>query len=705
MSVAEAAAEALASLQNPAPARLDMQAIASVRTLVNRAAQASPPRAAQASTPALRFLGEDRAKYNETRAFLLSKDTESKEHITHCNLNGAGDMFSDTGKWHVPDYQKLAVYAAIAWLRTRGFPLYFNERQSPVFPLIEDLDLDVPLHLCGGPEELRDILFDDQLLFLKERVNMLHKVFPAEGAIRVVVCCSNGFHRGKQKWKVSYHFIWLDLHVNGNLAALIRLLTIFSIKAWDERPGSYFELLNRRLELLDCEWDTVLDDTTSHATNGLRLLFNDKISTHKLPLDAQGRRKKIRIKEKRQKVPVGLLEFSWPDGAAEPQARWERRAPPVEEMDTVEMAAWLEMSSCRRPPNTETTPWDEEFVWSNFNRATARIPDYKTWVNTADFQNSSHAVRAGRKQIDELQKLRAVQQYVPPSSSSEAESAGNESAESAESESVESESAEREEPDLAPGSAASLASPDPKSGSTVATEGDLNKAAKATPIAAKATPIADSESESESAVAEGAPMQLQCAPMQLQCDGRESGAPSRPARGAKGARKHKVVQRSHLGRDFVHFDGTADDFVETLLAHLRPLYLDEAALRRDFLIRRRACGVEWRCRTPELCSGVEQGLIFVAEASLICVDGAKLLPWVLSWNRPPPARKGELVPNAAIAEKPQACQACGSGVAVSQWPSGATCGELWGWSEAPQEFNHDGAIPPPPKRPAPTPPT
>ena len=49
------------------------------------------------------------------------------------------------------------------------------------------------------------------------------------------------------------------------------------------------------------------------------------------------------------------------------------------------------------------------------------------------------------------------------------------------------------EPDLAPASAASLASPDPKSGSTVATEGDLNKAAKATPIAAKATPIADSD--------------------------------------------------------------------------------------------------------------------------------------------------------------------------------------------------------------------
>ena len=681
MSVAEAAAEALASLQNPAPARLDVQAIASVHTLVTRAAQASPPRAAQASTPALRFLGEDRAKYNETRAFLLSKDTESKEHITHCNLNGAGDMFSDTGKWHVPDYQKLAVYAAIAWLRTRGFPLYFNERQSPVFPLIEDLDLDVPLHLCGGPEELRDILFDDQLLFLKERVNMLHKVFPAERAIRVVVCCSNGFHRGKQKWKASYHFIWLDLHVNGDLAALIRLLTIFSVKAWDEHPGSYFELLNRRLELLDCEWDTVLDDTTSHATNGLRLLFNDKISTHKLPLDAQGRRKKIRIKEKRQKVPVGLLEFSWPDGAAEPQARWERRAPPVEEMDTVEMAAWLEMSSCRRPPNTETTPWDEEFVWSNFNRATARIPDYKTWVNTADFQNSSHAVRAGRKQIDELRKLRAVQQYVPPSSSSEAESAGNESAESAESESAESESAERES----------------------AAESAENESAERESAAESAESESAAEAASDASSRVGGERCERC----KQCGGGESGGPrgGPAARGVKGARKRKVVQTSPLGRDFVHFDGTADDFVETLLAHLRPLYLDEAALRRDFLIRRRACGVEWRCRTPELCSGVEQGLIFVAEASLICVDGAKLLPWVFSWNRPPPARKGELVPNAAIAEKPQACQACGSGVPVSQWPSGATCGELWGWSEAPQEFNHDGAIPPPPKRPAPTPPT
>ena len=89
---------------------------------------------------------EDQQKYADIYQFFRHFETNGNT-MTHCSLMGTRDTFTETGKWHFPDSESVQtkLFQSIAWLYERGIFHYISERQTPVFPFIEDFDIQVAL--------------------------------------------------------------------------------------------------------------------------------------------------------------------------------------------------------------------------------------------------------------------------------------------------------------------------------------------------------------------------------------------------------------------------------------------------------------------------------------------------------------------------------------------------------------------------------
>jgi len=141
---------------------------------------------------------QDQAKYREIQNFFLQHDATGSE-ITHPCLGGTyKNPFSNTGKWFFPDNEETQTQlrANIAWLFLKGIPTFMCERQTDIFPFIEDLDIqcypdwDELGGITGEDGQGGYSMPADQFImkhphldyspgyFMKERANALIQIYP-----------------------------------------------------------------------------------------------------------------------------------------------------------------------------------------------------------------------------------------------------------------------------------------------------------------------------------------------------------------------------------------------------------------------------------------------------------------------------------------------------------------------------------------------
>ena len=99
---------------------------------------------------------DDKVKYEEIYQFFRNFETNGNT-MTHCSLMGTTDTFTATGKWFFPDTPSVQkqLFESIAWLYERNIFHYISERQTPVFPFIEDFDIEA---ICGMIAEVCSFL-------------------------------------------------------------------------------------------------------------------------------------------------------------------------------------------------------------------------------------------------------------------------------------------------------------------------------------------------------------------------------------------------------------------------------------------------------------------------------------------------------------------------------------------------------------------
>ncbi len=204
----------------------------------------------------------------------------SDKYLTHSSLMGNQDIFTDTGKWVIPDDAETQsiLFKYMAWIYKRGYDTFISEIQTPLFPLIEDLDMESTIPL-EDTSQIDSIFMDEALLFVKERARILHYMYPSHTELTVYIYSSSGFNKSKGRWKSSFHLVWPDLIVHGELAPIIRQSTV-EYFVYKSRTTRYFGEMQKRL-VNNYEaniWENVFDQTTSNANNGLRMPFCNKAS-------------------------------------------------------------------------------------------------------------------------------------------------------------------------------------------------------------------------------------------------------------------------------------------------------------------------------------------------------------------------------------------------------------------------------------------
>ncbi|KAF4726976.1 hypothetical protein FOZ63_027146, partial [Perkinsus olseni] len=240
-------------------------------------------------------------KFKEIQEWWFRYDTNEKV-LTHSTLMGNKDAFSFSGKWRIPDdpdVQK-ALFHNKAWLYKNGIHTYISEIQTPIFPFIEDIDFEGTFHDIEGSGDLDTIILDENLMFLKERVQALHLFFPDVSKLKCHVYSASGYNKGKERWKSSFHLVWPDLIVDGTMAPTMRNVTVEHFEDLTRRDPYFKLMFKRMMRFFDQNiWENVFDQTTASAKNGLRMPFCNKVSWHK---DAEGR-KQPRV-EDRFSLPI-----------------------------------------------------------------------------------------------------------------------------------------------------------------------------------------------------------------------------------------------------------------------------------------------------------------------------------------------------------------------------------------------------------------
>ncbi|KAF4664949.1 hypothetical protein FOL47_004863 [Perkinsus chesapeaki] len=247
-------------------------------------------------------------KFMEIQEWWLGFDTNEKV-LTHSTLMGNKDAFSCSGKWRIPDDPSVqkALFYNKAWLYKHGVHTYISEIQTPIFPFIEDIDFEGTFHDIEGSGDLDTIILDENLMFLKERVQALHLFFPDLDKFKCHVYSASGYNKGKERWKSSFHLVWPDLIVDGTMAPTMRNVTVEHFEDLTRRDPYFKLMFKRMMRFFDQNiWENVFDQTTASAKNGLRMPFCNKVSWHK---DAEGR-KQPRV-EDRFSLPIGTIEFEY----------------------------------------------------------------------------------------------------------------------------------------------------------------------------------------------------------------------------------------------------------------------------------------------------------------------------------------------------------------------------------------------------------
>ena len=123
---------------------------------------------------------EELAKLSEIVAWWNQWNSADK-FLSHSSLMGNRDIFTDTGKWVIPDdpETQATLFAHMAWIYKRGYDTFISEIQTPLFPLIEDLDMESTLPM-ENTVAVDQMFLDEALLFVKERARALHVIYPTQ---------------------------------------------------------------------------------------------------------------------------------------------------------------------------------------------------------------------------------------------------------------------------------------------------------------------------------------------------------------------------------------------------------------------------------------------------------------------------------------------------------------------------------------------
>ena len=91
----------------------------------------------------------------------------------------------------------------------------------------------------------------------------------------------SGYNKGKDRLKTSFHLVWPELIVEPGTAGLLREVTLELFDEETQKEGSFLQKLRKTLMRYykSNDWFNVFDKTTISATNGLRLPYNDKVSS------------------------------------------------------------------------------------------------------------------------------------------------------------------------------------------------------------------------------------------------------------------------------------------------------------------------------------------------------------------------------------------------------------------------------------------
>ena len=266
--------------------------------------------------------------------------SSNDRQLTHSSLMGNQDIFTDTGKWTIPDDPDVqaVLFKYMAWIYKRGYDTFISEIQTPLFPLIEDLDMESTLQM----EDTKSIddMFTDKLFFIKERARALRVIYPHIDEFTVYVYSSSGFNKSKGRWKSSFHLVWPQVIVNGHLAPIVRQTTVEHF-IYKSTSSTYFKRMQTRL-INHYEaniWENVFDQTTSNALNGLRMPFCNKATWIKTNFGS-----KSPSVENRHCFPKGAIrirfepvEFGSPAELAAAEARAMALILEAEKRDTSEL--------------------------------------------------------------------------------------------------------------------------------------------------------------------------------------------------------------------------------------------------------------------------------------------------------------------------------------------------------------------------------
>ena len=267
--------------------------------------------------------------------------SSNDRHLSHSSLMGNQDIFADTGKWTIPDDPAIqqTVFRHMAWIYKRGYDTFISEIQTPLFPLIEDLDMESTLQM-EDTSQIDQMFLDDDFLFIKERARALKVIYPDRDEFTCYIYSGSGFNKSKGRWKSSFHLVWPDVIVNGELAPIIRQTTV-EYFIYRSAATQYFKRMQARLvNHFDANiWENVFDQTTSNANNGLRMPYCNKASWVKTPYGS-----KIPFVENRRCYPKGEItikfektQFQSPELEAEARARAMRLIEETEARDAIEM--------------------------------------------------------------------------------------------------------------------------------------------------------------------------------------------------------------------------------------------------------------------------------------------------------------------------------------------------------------------------------
>ena len=198
--------------------------------------------------------------------------------LTHSSFLGNQDIFTNTGKWNIPDLPDIqdTLFRYMAWIYKRGYDTFISEIQTSVFPLIEDIDCESTIPMSNT--SLIDEIFLGEK-FIAERARALKIIYPQINEFKCYIYSSSGFNKSKNRWKSSFHLVWPDVIVDGRLAPIIRQTAVeyFLYKtSW----CTFFKRMQYRLmnHFEANIWENVFDQTTSNCMNGLRMPFSNKAS-------------------------------------------------------------------------------------------------------------------------------------------------------------------------------------------------------------------------------------------------------------------------------------------------------------------------------------------------------------------------------------------------------------------------------------------